>query len=232
MYVDAVNISSGITTRPPLRFNSGTNLTTAVAGAVEYDGTVPYITPSGAQRGVIPGAQYYRLESNAVGQLHTSAQGVFGANTSANVGVVLSSSTVYEFEAVYLMFKTAGTTGHTINLSFGGSATLNNIGYFVYNAATAVGFNSPATVAATVSANTAASTISTGSFSTAGVWIGFTIRGTVSVNAGGTFIPRYTISVVPGVNGVYTTAPGSYFLIYPIGAAGANTSVGTWAITN
>ena len=54
-----------------------------------------------------------------------------------------------------------------------------------------------------------------------------TIKGTVSVNAGGTFIPQYSCSAAPG--GAYTTAAGSYFLIYPIGASGANVNVGTWA---
>jgi hypothetical protein len=53
------------------------------------------------------------------------------------------------------------------------------------------------------------------------------VEGTVSVNAGGTFIPQYSLSAAPG--GAYTTQIGSYFLIYPISAAGSNTSVGTWA---
>lgn len=47
------------------------------------------------------------------------------------------------------------------------------------------------------------------------------------INAGGTFIPQYQLSAAPG--GAYTTAIGSYFLIYPIGAAGNNTNIGTWA---
>ena len=54
-----------------------------------------------------------------------------------------------------------------------------------------------------------------------------TYKGTVSINAGGTFIPQYTLSAAPG--GAYSTTAGSYFLIYPIGASGANNSVGTWA---
>ena len=49
----------------------------------------------------------------------------------------------------------------------------------------------------------------------------------LSVNAGGTFIPQYSLSAAPG--GAYTSQPGSYFLIYPVGASGANVSVGTWA---
>ena len=54
-----------------------------------------------------------------------------------------------------------------------------------------------------------------------------TIKGTVSVNAGGTFIPQYSCSAAPG--GAYTTSLGSYVKIYPIGASGSATNVGSWA---
>jgi hypothetical protein len=53
------------------------------------------------------------------------------------------------------------------------------------------------------------------------------IKGTVSINAGGTFIPQYTLSAAPG--GAYSTQPGGYVKISAIGAAGANTSIGNWA---
>ena len=52
-------------------------------------------------------------------------------------------------------------------------------------------------------------------------------NGTVSINAGGTFTPQYQLSAAPG--GAYSTVAGSYFAIWPIGTAGANTSVGPWA---
>jgi hypothetical protein len=55
----------------------------------------------------------------------------------------------------------------------------------------------------------------------------YLLKGTVSINAGGTFIPQYTLSAAPG--GAYTTAIGSYFKLSPMSASGANTSIGTWA---
>ena len=54
-----------------------------------------------------------------------------------------------------------------------------------------------------------------------------TIKGTVSINAGGTFIPQYALSAAPG--GAYSTAIGSYIRINPLSASGAATNVGTWA---
>ena len=62
---------------------------------------------------------------------------------------------------------------------------------------------------------------------TAAVFYKAIVKGTVSVNAGGTFLPQYSLSAAPG--GAYTTAAGSYFKIAPLGAAGSNISNGTWS---
>ena len=197
-------------------------LGTAAPGEFNYDGKVFYATPQSTERGVVPGAQFFRLNSSLLGTNVNTAQSVLG------VGVTLSASTVYAFEAFYGLSKTAGTTSHTVGLGFGGTATLNNIGYWGFSdtestfayAGTAGNLGGFYTQTASNTASSLASTSAT---------LARTLRitGTVSVNVGGTFIPQYTCSAAPG--GAYTTAVGSYFLIYPIGASGANTSVGTWA---
>ena len=69
--------------------------------------------------------------------------------------------------------------------------------------------------------------VTTGAITTATYQTYLWMRGTVSVNAGGTFIPQYGFTAAPG--GSYTTGAGSYFLIYPVGASGSDISVGTWA---
>lgn len=215
-------LAAGTTTVAPLDFTAGTNLTTPLAGAMEYDGKVIYATPQGTQRGVVPGAQFFRLDSGLAGANVNTVQSVFG------VSVTLSSSTVYEFEAVYVFTKSAGTTSHTLGIGFGGAATVNSIAYSAYtgavNSATPSGRD---TTPSAVVTNAAANLALTGAVTNAAVSIFAVVRGIVSVNAGGTFTPQYTLSAAPG--GAYTTAANSYFLIYPIGASGANTSVGAWA---
>ena len=217
-------LAAGTTSIAPLKFQSGTSLTTATAGVMEYDGKVVYATPQSTERGVVPGAQFFRLNANLAGANVNTAQNMFG------VGVTLSSSTVYQFEALYVLSKTAGTTSHTIGLGFAGTATVNNI---LYEAAGAYALGAlPGLDSATTGAMVSDTTSNTAATSTAGGTTAiqsrsFIIRGAVSVNAGGTFIPQYTLSAAPG--GAYATVAGSYFLIYPIGTAGANTSVGTWA---
>lgn len=197
-------------------------LGTAAAGAFDYDGKVFYATPQGTQRGVVPGAQFFRLDAGLAGANVNTAQNVFG------VGVTLSASTVYAFEAVYGLSKSAGTTSHTVGLGFGGTATLNNIAYTGNLVVNNSAFTTDSATSIGVYIQTAASTtFSGGATASATNFKIYIVKGTVSINAGGTFIPQYTLSAAPG--GAYTTAAGSYVMIYPIGASGANVNVGTWA---
>jgi len=219
----ALTYAVGSATLAPLKMQAGTNLTSAAAGNVEYDGKVGYFTPQGTQRGVLPGMQYFRLNSALAGANSTATQTILG------VGVTLSSSTVYEFEAMYSWTKTAGTTSHTISFLYGGTATINNIYYTVNSGGDSVaGQNGYFLDTSSIMFGSPVATAkSLGSYSTAVQNKGFSVKGTVSINAGGTFIPQYVLSAAPG--GAYTVLAGSFFLIYPIGTSGANVNVGTWA---
>jgi hypothetical protein len=197
-------------------------LVTPFAGEFEYDGQVPYFTPIGTQRGLIPSAQYFRLNSPLAGANATGAQSVLG------VGVTLSANTVYAFEQFCPMSKTAGTTSHNVSFLFGGTATVNTIGYTVMrNTGTSSFTNVVSDPQPWVFKQDMTACLVTGARTTATYYDQTFIKGTVSINAGGTFVPQYQLSAAPG--GAYTTAQSSYFLIYPVGAAGSNTSVGTWA---
>ncbi len=197
-------------------------LTTPSPGTLEYDGGELYFTPLGTQRGLIPNAQYYRLNSGLVGSNVNTAQNVFG------VGCTLSSNTTYHFEAVYSLNKSAGTTSHTIGTSFGGTATLNNISYQLTTMDSSVSYVASLDAQQTILwIQSASNQAIIAAATAANLFISARITGTVSVNTGGTFIPQYTLSAAPG--GAYTTAAGSYFLIYPVGASGSNTLIGTWA---
>lgn len=199
--------------------------TTPTIGSVEYDGKAFYNTAQGTQRGIIPGAQFFRLNSDLAGANVTTAQNTFG------VTVTLSTSTIYAFEQYAVLTKTAGATSHFIATGFGGSATLNNI---LYTTTVPFGGAAMPVPSSTLSnnmygsiSNTATATNSVGTISSAAATASVFIKGTVSINGGGTFTPQYTLSAAPG--GAYSTVAGSYFLIYPIGASGANISVGAWA---
>lgn len=203
---------------------ANTALSTASAGTLEYDGGELYFTPLGTQRGVVPGMQYYRLENAFTGANQTAAQSWF--NGTGNLAVTLSSNTVYNFEALIYHFKATTSTSHILSSLFGGTATLNNITYLVMNTA---GTTAPPVFDSQISGalSTVASATPISTATTTAIYRMIRMFGTVSVNAGGTFIPQYSMSAQPGAG--VTTGIGSYFAIWPVGAAGSNTSVGTWA---
>ena len=167
------------------------------------------------------GGLFFRLNSAHAGANVTTAQNVFP------LSVTLEASTAYEYQLVYSVSRTAGTTGHDFSTLFGGTATLNNI----YRDMSMQGINTAATTAASVSyfgyRLSAAAVIVVAGLGTAtsNVWV--TERGTVSINGAGTFIPKYQLSAAPG--GAYSTNAGGFFTLRKLGAAGANNSQGPWA---
>lgn len=166
------------------------------------------------------GALYYRLDSNLAGANVTTAQSVFG------VGVTLAASTVYQFDALYALSKTAGTTSHSLGTGFGGTATVNNVLYETAGIAS-IGTASNGTAYGSIVATVLNSNTNFTGVVTASISLNLLVRGTVSINAGGTFVPQYTLSAAPG--GAYSTVAGSYIRFVPIGATGSASSQGTWS---
>lgn len=178
-------------------------------------------SPGGLDFAWDAGSLFYRLNSDVAGANVTTAQTVFG------VGVTLAASTVYAFEGLYLLAKTVGATSHNIGLGFGGTATINNIvhsGLVTFRADVAPTVDAaPESYFSAQAANAQIVAAAASATLTAAV----ILRGTVSINAGGTFIPQYTLNVAPG--GAYSTLAGSWIRFVPIGAAGSASSQGTWS---
>lgn len=189
--------------------------------ALTYDASASGVKKTKLSR--VLGDYFYRINADVAGANVSTAQNVFG------VGVTLVASTVYEFEAMIALQKSAGTTSHNIGFSFGGTATVNNIGYelqYTYNTSTFVPSSASANSQMSFVATTAHTPVNTG-ITSAAVFNVVRMRGTVSINGGGTFIPQYTLSAAPG--GAYTTKAGAFVRFRPIGAAGSDSSQGTWA---
>lgn len=214
----SVSVTGNVTANKQI-FNSAA-LGTASAGTAEYNGTALFFTPAGTQRGVIPGLQYYELNSTLAMASSTSPQSILG------VGVTLAGSTIYAFNGLFAWIKTTTTTAHIWSLGFGGTATVNNCNYMFNRYFNTAGFGDLVTNGCIGIITTASSTALITSSTSATNYQFIQISGHVSINAGGTFIPQITISAT---GPIYTAQVGSYFSIYPIGAAGANVNVGTWA---
>ena len=180
-------------------------------------------TVNGLSSGIYPSKQYFRLNSNLTGSNVNTAQSVFG------VGATLIGSTQYEFECLMILLAGNITTSTSVSFGFGGTATLNNILY----SGTGPGLISKVVGGSYKSGagsfwySSASSSIIVDSTGVLPIDVAYIIKGTVSVNAGGTFIPQYKFGAAPG--NAWVTAAGSYFNIWPLGASGSNTSIGSWA---
>lgn len=192
---------------------------------LDATGNLAQAVTAGLGTGRLPVEQFYRLNSTLAGASTASAQSVFG------VGVTLAGSTVYQFEAVYALTRASGASAtHSIGIGFGGTATLNNIGYQLAGQYNGAGFTSTTSLIANTLPwyiQTASNTVLITGIASTPNYLMLLLKGTVSVNAGGTFIPQYTTSVASTT--AYTTAIGAYFKISPLGASGANTNIGSWA---
>jgi len=90
----------------PLKFNSGTNLTTAEAGSCEYDGNNFYKTVDTTHgRNVTSVLQQFILTANG-SALSGATQNVFGATSAAS----LAASSTYEIECYCHFVKTTAGT--------------------------------------------------------------------------------------------------------------------------
>ena len=212
---------AGTVTNAPIVYTSGVNLTSAIAGAQEYDGQVFYGTAQSSQRGVIPTEHFIVLTTDYIGSDVSTAQSVFNSPVSGTI--TLPASTSYFMEAVYYITRAAGTTSHTLSTLFALGGTLTSIAYTADTTSTTG--NALGTVSRIYATGTTATAVTAAS-TTATENITVTIRGVVRTNTAGSFTPQIQYSAAPG--GAPSILANSYLKLTPIGT---NTvaSVGNWS---
>ena len=140
--------------------------------------------------------------ANAQGDLYKVIAAVAGQNIGTvqpwfpSAGAVsVQAGVTYDFEGYLYLSRAAGATSHTTGLSFGGTATLTSIAGIVEagtgDAAALVAADTVPFLGATNFTVKAASTSTTEQ-----AW--YKVKGTVVINAAGTFIPQFTYSAIPG----------------------------------
>lgn len=203
----------------PLKFTSGTLLTAAEAGAVEYDGKAFYQTPA------VGGRAVNLIEHNAEIQSDltlSAASGVQSAFPSANDVLSLQGATTYFFEAFYWM--TTGATTHTTATAFAFSSAPTSIVYF----AELDSFPTAGTAWTTASSKNVVSTAASTVLNATSTAVNTTIRikGVIRTNAATTITPQVDFSANP--TGTNLMKVGSYIRFWPVGS---NTvaAVGAWA---
>ena len=118
--ITGLNLSAGSTSVAPITLASGTNLTTAAAGAMEYDGTVHYKTNNASNRGLSPAVQYAILNNTTYTLTsQTAAQALFNASAT---GAITLPTGFFEFECYYALTSMSSTSG-SFGFALAGTAT-------------------------------------------------------------------------------------------------------------
>jgi hypothetical protein len=207
-----IRVGAGTTAISPISLQTGTNLTTAVAGAFEYDGTNGYFTPVASQRGVIMAEQYTVLNAAYTLTSQTAAQKLFNASTNGTLTLALGT---YEFECAFSL-SSMSVVNSIFGFAFAGTAVLTQ-GW------DSVASNGSAATAPYQTFNTAANVALTGGTPTSG--LGYAkITGIIRVTTAGTIIPSVSLNTAAAA----AVAVGSYFKICQIGIQTA-TTVGNWS---
>ena len=214
--------TAGTATVPPLDFVSGTLNTTAVAGAVEYDGVVLYGTPQASNRGVLDTTHFMVLAADYTANDSSSAQKVFNIGTSGLGAISLPAGTSYFMEAVYYITRAVGGNPHTTSVLFAVSSALTGI---TYTADTTSTTGNALGAVSRIYATGVGATVVTASSSSSTENITVVIRGIVRTNAATTFTPQFKYDSAPG--GDPTVLTNSYIRLTPIGN-NAVTFVGNW----
>lgn len=114
------NAAAGTATVAPIDLTAGTNLTTPLAGAVEFDGVCMYGTIDTTNgRGIIPTTQYYRLTADLAATA-TTISPFYGTNSA----IPLVANGIYEIEFYCSFLK---TTAGTLVWTFTNSTTVTNM---------------------------------------------------------------------------------------------------------
>jgi len=210
-----VGIAAGTATVAPVVLTSGTNLTTAAAGAQEYDGAVFYSTPTALNRGVDLSEQFVLLNAAYTLTSQTAAQKLFNASTNGALTLPIGT---YEFECLFSLTSMSSTSG-SFGFALGGTATFTQEWYAeAQKGAAALATAAAAQNTFNTAANVALATASTNTVGYA------SINGVIRVTVAGTIIPQVSLGVaaaaVVGVN--------SQFRIRALGSATV-AAVGNWS---
>lgn len=200
-FIDTVNLPAGNTTQAPILFNSGTNLSSATAGALEYDGSNFYgtaITTNG--RGMIPTQNVFRLGSS-LAAIGPTIGDFFGSASTINL-----PAGVFDIDILaYFTKTTAGTA--TWTLTTGSSCSI--FGYYIANPITGIAAGA-ITSGYTGSAAGSIAFAASGSLTTA-VNHSFFFKVKIITTTTNTFKLQLTQSA-----GTATPLAGSYYAVTPI----------------
>lgn len=214
---------AGSASLPPVRISAGTNTSTALGGAIEYDGVVFYGTPTTLSRGLLHTEQFIALVTDYTGVDSASAQQVFDSPTNGTI--TLDANTAYLMEGVYYITRSAGSTSHTLSTLFGTGGGLS-ISSMTYIAETTSTTNNTLGAVSRIYGTGVTAVVVTAASTSTTENITVTLRGIIRTSGGGTLTPQIQYSAAPG--GQPSILKNSYLRFTPLGVNSV-ASVGNWS---
>ncbi len=211
-----LSLAAGTATTAPLKFVAGTNLSTATAGATEYDGAVFYGTTAANSRGIWPVEHFMVLTSTNTLSSQTAAQPIFDGGGGTTNGALTLPIGTYFFECAFSLTSLSSSSG-SFGFAFGGTATISQSWRSSAAKPTALATATAMEQAFSTTANT---TIVTANTNTTGMAY---INGVLRVTVAGTVVPQVSL----GVANAAIVGLDSYFRAYQVGNSSA-AYVGNW----
>jgi len=211
----------------PLKFLTNTTTPTAVAGGMDYDGTVFYQTPNATSgRAVDVDAYYYANSASYTMDFSTdaTAKSVLGSSTA---GITVAAGTTYEYELYFTFRGSYGLTGAQTP-TFGFTSTTVTLSpvvaynHFIETGSNTTGYTTGTSLTATQTTTTRALTALT----VGSVYYFIKSRGIIRVTGTGTVKIYPSISAnAANADNTWTSPAGTIFKLTPIGN-GTVTAVG------
>jgi len=225
---DTFKLAAGSATRPPVLFQAGPSLTSAQAGAIEYNGRGFYTTPDAtAGKAFNVSEHLYALSAD------TTIIATVVANTwypIFGVGLDVASDSSYVVDM--LVGLRTGTTSHTVSFHFGGTATYSDVQFrteftnLALSTGTAVAGTPTAPVTLLFVGNAALPANAVISPASALASKFFRVYGIITINTAGTIIPEISFSANPG--GTNQTTRLSHVKLNAIGTSTGVLQAGNW----
>lgn len=211
-----LSLAAGTATTAPLKFVAGVNLSTATAGATEYDGAVFYGTTAANSRGIWPVEHFMVLTSTNTLSSQTAAQPIFDGGGGTTNGALTLPIGTYFFECAFSLTSMSSSSG-SFGFAFGGTATISQSWRSTAAKPSALATATATEQAFSTTANTAIVTANTNTNGMA------YINGVLRVTVSGTVVPQVSL----GVASAAVVGLDSYFRAYQVGNASA-AYVGNW----
>lgn len=228
-FTGGVILPTGSTSNAPIKFVSGTNLTTPTAGSMEFDGTILNFTPNtnfgraSLQTTVYTSGTGISLTPTATGE--TTAQALFPA---ANDTITLPIGTYYIQLTTTVTRGATSTTSATARINLGGAGTA--VGSFSGDAISSIAaggatsqFSFNATALTVDNVVTAANTTASGVYN-------INMSGILRITTAGTIIPKYSLSAaLTGATTATSPSSATFMKIDAMNSSGSAASNGGWA---